>query len=292
MSNKSNNAGSHRGLQGITLCISTSLVLILLGLVIFFVLTGKNMSAYVRENIVVTMMMEQDMTSSEAQQLSKSLRDKPYVSSINYISKEEALKEGKQELGTDPSEFIGTNPYLPSIELHMKADYANNDSLNWITSELKKIPKVTEVNYQHDLVNSMNQTLAKIGLILFVLAMLLTFISFSLINNTVRLGIYSRRFAIHTMKLVGASWKFIRRPFVRRFVFLGVVAAIFADAILGLLVYFLYLSEPEILTVVTWMDMIFTFSIVVLFGIVITAICASISVNKFLKMKAGDLYKI
>lgn len=288
--NKKN--GGHRGLQMMTLCISTSLVLILLGLVVFFVLTGRNLSSYVKENIVVTMMLEQDMTDSEAQQLGHTLTAKPYVASFEYISKEQALKEGTEDLGVNPSEFIGANPYLPSLEIHMKADYANNDSLSWISKELKHYPKVTEVNYQRDLVNNMNATLAKIGVVLLALAALLTFVSFSLINNTVRLSIYARRFSIHTMKLVGASWGFIRRPFVRRAMFIGFLAALMANIILAVILYLIYISEPDILLVVTWADMVIVAFSVFFFGMVITAICSNISVNRFLKMKAGDLYKI
>lgn len=292
MARKQNKAGNHRGLQVVTLCISTSLVLILLGLVVFFVLTGRNLSTSFRENIVVTMMLEQDMTAAEAQQLSKTLREKPYAGRIDYISKEQALKEGTKDLGADPSEFIGGNPFLPQLEMHLNADYANNDSLEWVAKELKHYPKVTEVSYQQDLVDKMNKMLTKIGMVLLVLAVLLTFISFSLINNTVRLGIYARRFSIHTMKLVGASWGFIRRPFVSRAVIIGFIAALVANVTLLGIVYLLYLQEPEVVQVITWMDVIIVAVSVFLFGMVITGICASISVNRFLKMKAGDLYKI
>ena len=138
----------------------------------------------------------------------------------------------------------------------------------------------------------MNRNLAKIGIAMLVLAVLLTFVSFSLINNTVRLGIYARRFSIHTMKLVGASWGFIRRPFIRRAVVTGLLAAVLANLVLAGCVYALYCYEPEILTVVTWREMAVTGAAVVLLGILITALCAGISVNRFLKMKAGELYKI
>lgn len=292
MGKKHKKASNHRGSQAVTLCISTSLVLILLGLVIFFVLTGRNLSSYVRENIVVTLMLEQDMTNSEAQQLGRDLRANAYVAQVNYISKEEALREGTKDLGVDPSEFIGDNPYLPSMELHLKADYANNDSLRWITKALKKYPRVTEVNYRHALVESMNRTLARVGIVLLILAGLLTFISFSLINNTVRLGIYARRFSIHTMKLVGASWGFIRRPFIWRAVGVGLLAAFIALLVLAGCFYLLYLNEPDIFMVVTWLDLGLTAGAVLLFGVIITAICAYISVNRFLRMKASELYKI
>ncbi|MBR3123707.1 MAG: permease-like cell division protein FtsX [Prevotella sp.] len=280
------------GLQSVTLCISTAMVLILLGLVVLTGLVGTNLSSRVKENLVVTMMLDQDMTDTEAAQLQKKLRQRPYINQIKYVSKEAALKEGAKELGSDPSEFIGENPFLSSMELTLRADYANNDSLRWIAKELKAVPKVSEIVYQKDLVEAVNTNLAKISLVLLVLAVLLMIVSFSLINNTIRLGIYARRFSIHTMKLVGASWGFIRRPFVRRSMGLGVLAALIACAVLGGFVYALYRYEPEIEMVLGWQELAITAGAVLLFGLLITAVCAHISVNKFLRMKAGELYRI
>lgn len=282
----------HRGLQVITLCISTAMVLVLLGLVIFSVLVGRNLSSYVKENLVVQVTLEQDMTNPEGLQMCKRLKTRPYVKELTYITKEEALKEATHDLGTDPSEFAGVNPFQSSIEITTQADYANNDSLRWIAKELKAYPRVTDVSYQHDLIEQVNNSLAKISIGLLVVAVLLTFISFSLINNTVRLGIYARRFSIHTMKLVGASWGFIRRPFLQRAILVGVIAALLADAFLGGCLYAWSLHEPGLFLVLGWQELAITGGAVFLFGIVITAICAGISVNKFLRMKAGELYKI
>ena len=286
------NRSGRAGLQAVTLCISTVMVLILLGLVVLTGLVGRNLSSRVKENLVVTVMLAQDMTDTEAAQLQKKLRERPYMNQMKYVSKEDALKEGVKELGSDPSEFVGENPFLSSIELTLLADYANNDSLRWIEKELKAIPKVSEIAYQKDLVEAVNKNLAKISLVLLGLAVLLLIVSFSLINNTIRLGVYARRFSIHTMKLVGASWGFIRGPFVRKSVGLGVLAAVIACAVLAGFVYALYRYEPEILTVLTWKELAITGGAVLLFGVIITAICAHISVNKFLRMKAGELYKI
>ena len=279
-------------LQGITLCISTAMVLILLGLVVFSVLVGKNLSSYVKENLVVTMMLDQDMSDTEAQQFCQKLQARPFINSLQYVSKEQALKEGIKDLGADPSEFADGNPFLSSIELTMNAQYANNDSLRWIAKELKNHPKVNEITYQKDLVDAVNTTIAKISLVLLVLAVLLTIVSFSLINNTVRLGIYARRFSIHTMKLVGASWGFIRRPFMRQGLLVGIIAALLANVVLGGGVYALYTYEPNILNIITWRELTITGVAVLLFGIVITAFCSWVSVNKFLRMTAGELYKI
>lgn len=158
--------------------------------------------------------------------------------------------------------------------------------------ELEENQKVTDITYPQDLMDSVNNNLQRINMVLLVLAVLLTFVSFSLINNTVRLGMYARRFTIHTMKLVGASWGFIRGPFVRNAMGLGLLAAVVADGVLAGGVYALYMYEPDVLVVLTWEVLAITGGSVLLFGILITLFCSWLSVNRFLRMKAGDLYKI
>ena len=196
-------------------------------------------------------------------------------------------------MGADPSEFTeGLNPFSPSIEITLNSEYANNDSLRWIAKELKRYPKVTEISYQKDLVEAVNRNLAKIGLAMLTLAVLLTFVSFSLINNTVRLGIYARRFSIHTMKLVGASWSFIRRPFMKNMMGIGLIAAVLACGVLGGGLYWLTIFEPGVLNVVTWIDRTIVGASVVCFGLIITALCSFFSLNRYLRMSAGELYKI
>ena len=292
MAKKKKKTGNRHGLQAVTLCISTAMVLILLGMVVFSVLIARNLSNYVKQNIVVTMMLQDDMTSGEARQFCAKLKQRPYVCQLAYVSKEQALREGIKTLGADPREFADTNPFLSSVELTLNADYANSDSLRYISKELKSYPKVSEVKYEKDLVDQINANIAKISVVLLSIALLLTIVSFSLINNTVRLSIYARRFSIHTMKLVGASWGFIRGPFVRRYMALGLLAALIACCALGGAIYGLYMYEPGILEVLTWLELAITAGVVVFFGLFITAICSTISVNKFLRMKAGDLYKI
>ena len=254
-------AGNRRGVQLVTLCISTAMVLVLLGLVVFSVQTSRNLSQWVKENLTVTVMLSDDVSVNGAKMLCRDLYHRPYSRNIDYISKEQALKEQTEAMGSDPSEFLGVNPFPATLELQLKSDYANRDSL-------------------------------KLNLLLLGLAVLLTFVSFSLINNTVRLSVYSRRFLIHTMKLVGASWGFIRRPFMNQALLIGVIAAIMAIAVLGGLFYGLYYYEPNIVAVISWRELAITAGAVLLFGIIITAACSYISVNRFLRMSAGELYKI
>ena len=293
MRKKRNKARNRYGLQVVTLCISTTMVLVLLGMVVLSVFTTRNLTNYVKENLVVTVMLDQDMTNPEAQNLCTQLSTRPYIKNLSFISKEQALKEQTTAMGADPTEFTGgDNPFLSSIELTLQGDYANNDSLAWISKELKNHPKVSEISYQHDLVENVNNTLRKVSLVLLILAALLTFVSFSLINNTVRLGIYARRFSIHTMKLVGASWGFIRKPFINQAVGIGMIAASLAIVVLGGFIFGLYQYEAGVFTVITWDVMAIPTVAVYIGGILITAFCAYISVNKFLRMKAGELYKI
>lgn len=284
-------AVSRHGLQGVTLCISTALVLILLGMVALSVLTARNLSAYVKENLTVTLMLADDLSTQEGEALCKDVGKLPYISGLTFISKEKALEEQTIAMGSDPSEFLGVNPFVGSIELQLKADYANSDSLKWISKQLRANRNINEVSYPQDLMDSVNRNMRKVNMVLLALAALLTFVSFTLINNSIRLGIYSRRFSIRTMKLVGASWGFIRRPFIARAVGSGIVAAVIAMAVLGGCVAALYNYEPGVLVVITWRVMAVTAAVVMAFGVLITMFCSWLSVNKFLRMKAGDLYK-
>ena len=292
MKNRKKKPSNRRGMQLMTLCISITMVLVLLGLVVLSVLTSRNLSTWVKENLTVTVMLSDDASTNDAKRLCRNLYHRPYSKNIDYVSKDQALKEQTEAMGSDPSEFLGTNPFVATLELQLKADYANRDSLKWIVKELKKQTYVTDVAYQEDLMDRVNINLGRINILLLVLAALLTFVSFALINNTVRLSVYSRRFLIHTEKLVGASWGFIRRPFVSQAMSVGILAALLAVIVLGFCVYGLYRFEPHIMTVITWRELTITGVSVLLFGIIITAICSWISVNRFLRMTAGDLYKI
>lgn len=292
MGKRRKKTGSRHGLQVVTLCISTTMVLVLLGLLVFFVLSARNLSAYVRENLTVTVMLSDSVTDSQAVRMRGELAARHYTRGADYISKEQAQREQAAAMGADPSEFLGFNPFSATLELRLKADYANRDSLRWISAGLKKDPRVTDVAYQEDLMDAVNENLSKFSMVLLALALLLACVSFSLVNSTVRLSVYSRRFRIHTMKLVGASWGFIRRPFLRSAVGIGIVAAVLACCVLCGLAYLLYAYEPGIVAVVTWRELAATGVAVVVFGVVIMAFCSYVSVNKFLRMSAGELYKI
>lgn len=279
-------------MQFITSSISTTLVLLLLGLVVFFVLTAHNMSVYVRENISFSVLISDDMKEVDILKLQKKLNQEPFVKQSEYISKKQALKEQTEAMGTDPEEFLGYNPFTASLEIKLHSDYANSDSIAKIEKMIKKNSNIQDVLYRKELIDAVNENIRNISLVLLALAVVLTFISFALINNTIRLAIYSKRFLIHTMKLVGASWSFIREPFLRKNVWSGVLAGMLADAILMGTAYWAVTYEQELIQVITPEVMLIVCGSVLVFGIVITWLCAYISMNKYLRMKANTLYYI
>ena len=268
------------------------MVLVLLGTIVLFVLTARNLSNYVKENINVTILLNDDISQGEIESLQKSLEEQQYVKSLKYISKERALHEQCVDMGTDPSEFLGYNPFTASFEIKLKSEYANNQSLDKIAKQLKATKKVMDVIYQKELMNAVNNNIRKFSIILLIIAALFTYISFALINNTVRLTIFSRRFIINTMKLVGASWGFIRRPFLNQGLLLGILSAIIADAIIIGVVYWARSFEPEINTVIDMQVMTIVGISVLVFGLLITFLCTYFSLSKYLKMNSNELYHI
>ncbi len=277
-------------MQFITACISTTMVLILLGLMLFLVLSAHRLSVYVRENLNFTVLLNNDAPESAILALQKRLDSEAFVKASAYISKEEALKEEVETMGSDPVEFLGYNPFSPSIELKLHAAYANADSVAWIKERILADKLVTDVDYRQGLMDSVNRNISKLSIGLLAVAALLTLISFALINNTVRLTIYSKRFLIHTMKLVGAGWGFIRRPFLRRNFWVGLSSGVLADAVLVAAAYTLVSYEPALLAVITTDILLWVMLSTLLFGVLITCLCAYISINKYLRLSAGDLY--
>ena len=286
------NSVSYFDMQFVTSSISTTLVLLLLGLVVFFVLGAHNLSVYVKENINFSILISDDMKESDILKLQKKLDKEPFVKATEYISKKQALREQTEAMGTDPQEFLGYNPFTASIEVKLHSDYANSDSIAKIEKKIKKNTNIQEVLYQKDLIDAVNDNIRNISLMLLGLAVILTFISFALINNTIRLTIYSKRFLIHTMKLVGASWGFIRGPFLRRNVWSGILAGMLADAILMGTAYWAVTYEQELIQVITPEVMLIVCGSVLVFGVIITWLCAYLSINKYLRMRANTLYYI
>lgn len=277
-------------MQFITAGISTTMVLFLLGLVVFFVLTANNLSVYIRENIAFSAILDDGIKETSIIKLQESLNKKNYIKQTIYISKDQALKEQIEAMGTDPSEFLGHNPFNASIEIKLNAGYTHPDSIKWIEKELMANKNILEISYPQNLLDSVNRNLQKISAFLLGLAVLLSLISFSLINNTIRLTIYSKRFLIHTMKLVGASWGFIRRPFITRNLWIGILSGAVANAILTASAYTAVKYEPELLAIVSPESIMIVAVSVMIFGIIITTLCAYISINKYLRMKISELY--
>ncbi len=278
--------------QFITPAISTTLVLLLLGTIVFFVLTAHNLSNYVKENINISILISDELDEKEISKLSNSFGKTNYVKSIEYVSKEQALHDATADMGTDPSEFLGYNPFTASFEIKIKAEFATPEQIDKIVSNIKKHPSVVDVIYQRDLIKSVNRNLHRVSIVLLILASLFTYISFVLINNTVRLAIFSKRFIINTMKLVGAKWNFIRRPFLANGAMLGIISAVIADALL----YAGYTSalkyEQDLNLVVNQEVILIVGTSVFVFGLLITFICTFVSLQKYLKMSTNKLYYV
>lgn len=279
-------------MQFITASISTTMVLILLGLVVFFVLAAHNLSIYVRENINFSVIISDDMKEADILKLQQKFDAEPFVRATEYISKKQALEEQTEAMGTDPAEFLGYNPFPASIEIKLHSEYANADSIVNIEKSIKRNTNIQDILYQRELIDMVNDNIRNISLVLLGLALVLTFISFALINNTIRLTIYSKRFLIHTMKLVGASWSFIRRPFLVRNLWSGVLAGLMADIILMGGAVWLLRYEPDLAAIITPELMLIVMASVIGFGVLISVTCAYLSINKFLKMKVERLHHI
>jgi len=278
--------------QFVTACISTALVLLLLGTVTLVVLSANSLSQHVRENLELSLLLNDNTTTDDVERIVKYVKTKNYTKEVKYISKEQILAEQTSSMGLDPTEFLGYNPYTASIEVKLKADYANTDSIIPIKGKLMRFNQIREISYPSELMNNVNDNIRKISIILLALAVTLSFISFALINNTIRLTIYSQRFLLHTMKLVGASWGFIRRPFILRNLGIGITSGILANGMIAAGIYFLLRYEPQISYLFTIPTLSIVATSVMVFGILITIFCAYISINSFLRMKAGDLYYI
>lgn len=279
-------------LQMFTLCISTTMVLVLLGMVVLSVLTAHNLQKSLRENVEISVILSDTVSVEQGKTFGQVIQTRSYAREVIFISSDEALQIATEEMGVDPTEFTGTNPFSPELTVKMEADYAYADSLETIVASLKQERGVVDIAYTKDEIESMNRILEPVNIALLVLAGLLIFICYTLISNSIQLSIYSRRFLIHTMKLVGASWGFIRRPFLKQAIAIGVISAILTCILLGSIIYAIMPYMPHIEEIITWKELAFTAACVFVFGFVIMVLCTLLSVNKFLRMTAGELYKI
>ena len=276
--------------QDLTSVISTTMVLILLGLIVLFVLTARVMGDSVRENLTVTVDLKDGVSTDDAKQLQAQLNGEAYVADILYISSEEALKEHRESMGIDPTELLGANPFPISMEIKVRAAYACNDSLQWITRDLKLLPAVADVVYQKELVENLNRNLQRASLVMLFVAGLLILVSLSLIHNTVRLNVYSQRFIIHTMKLVGARWTFIRRPFMLRGFCIGLVSALLAVAILFSGIQWAAVHDSAIVEYVSMTNIGIMAACVLVCGLFMTLACTYLSVTHYLRLRESEMY--
>jgi len=270
--------------------ISISLVLFTLGVVGLLAMHAKRLSDFVKENISFSVLLKEDVNETDAAVLLKALNASPYVKSTTFISKDEAAVIMREQLGQDFVEFLGYNPLVASLEVRLKADYANSDSLVAIEKEIKTFNQVKEINYQKSLIDLVNENVRQISMTILAFSALLLFLALVLINNTIRLSVYARRFLINTMKLVGATYGFIRKPFLVRSIAHGLYAGIIADILLLALIWFGQEQVKQVLVITDIAMLSILFGSVLIVGVAISYISTFFAVQKFLRLKADDLY--
>jgi cell division transport system permease protein len=274
----------------LTLVVSISLVLFLLGVLGLVLINARGLSDYFRESLSFSVMLDEEAKEADIRMLQKDLDAKPYVKSTEYISKDAAAAKLKQDLGEDFVNFLGYNPLSPSIDVYLYAGYTSPDSVTKIEKYIHEYPFVKDVYYQESLLYLINENVRKISLFLLVISLFLFLIALTIINNTIRLSVYSKRFIIRTMQLVGATRAFIRKPFLVRSILHGLIAGLIA---LILLLGLIYLVEREFFTLLTFqsinMLLILAASIVAT-GIIITVISTFFSVNRYLGISEDKLY--
>ncbi|MCD4789471.1 MAG: permease-like cell division protein FtsX [Bacteroidales bacterium] len=274
----------------ITTVVSISLVLFMLGLLGLIIFHAKKLSDYVKENIGFSIIMKENVKEAGIIKLQKTLDATDYIKSTEYITKEQAAKEFTEELGEDFTSFLGYNPLLPTIEVRFKAAYANNDSLSVIKDKILADENVKEVFYHESLVNVVNKNVRKIGIIIFGFSALLLIIAIALINNTIRLSVYSKRFIIRSMQLVGATRQFISKPFILKGVLQGIIGSFIA---ILLLIGIVYVSQRELPELVNLQDIdlfLSLFGIVIFLGIIISWLSNYFAVRKYIRIKTDYLF--
>lgn len=276
----------------LTSIISISLVLFLLGLIFLMGLLGNKLSVYVKENISFSIILKDNQKEADIKKMQKTLDTMPFIKSTEYISKEQAAKELEEELGENPETFLGFNPLQASIEVKLHSEYANPDSLQLIEKKIKNYTTVSDLLYRKDMMQMVNDNMKRVSIILLGLAVMLMAISFVLISNTIRLLIYSKRFLIHTMKLVGATPGFIRKPFVRYNVVSGIFASILAILMLTGALYYLQNELSGFIQLLDIKTLICLYAGVLAMGIILSILATVVAVNKYLRMRVDKLYYI
>lgn len=275
-----------------TSIISITLVLFTLGFLGLIVLHANSLSKYIKENIGFEIVMNTNVKEADIVKLQKQLDTKEFVKSTEYITREEASKRLSEILGDDFIEFMSEddNPLLPSIDVRFNADWANNDSLEVIEASVLQNENVKEVYYQRSLVHMINQNLRKISLVMLAFSILLLIIAMALINNTIRLSVYSKRFVIRSMQLVGATESFIRKPFILKGILQGAISAFMAILMLLGIIETLRENIPELKLLSNNLTLIYFFVGIVIIGILMSGFSTSLAVSKYLRMKADNLY--
>lgn len=273
-----------------TSIISITLVLFLLGLIGILLLNARKISDYVKENIGVSVILNDNLKEIEVLRLQKSIDASYYAKSTNFISKDQAAKEFQEALGEDFTGFLGYNPLLASIEVKLHAEYSNPDSIQQIEKDLSSLPEVKEVYYQRNLISLVNENVRRISLYLLFFSVLLLTISIVLINNTVRLSVYSRRFLINTMQLIGANRSFIRKPFLISGIIQGIIGAAISIILLILLIQAMEGEFRGLVSISDYQFIAFLCIAIVVVAIFITYWAVFFAVNKFLRSKTNELY--
>lgn len=270
--------------------ISISLVLLLVGIASMLLVNAKGISDYFKENMQVSVMMKQSVGESDALKFKDELDKEPYIKGTVFVSREQGRREMEQMLGEDFLDVFETAPIPVSIDVTLQADYVSADSIEVVKARIDESPLVEEVVYQRSLIDALNANLSKISLVLSVFIALLLFISFVLINNTVRLNVFARRFTIHTMKLVGATRSFIRTPFLIQSAFQGVFAAFVAIMVLVGSLYFIRSEFEQLFEVFRLELLLAVMGIVLASGLIICLLSTWLVVNKLLSLDKDELY--
>lgn len=276
--------------SSVSVIISLSLVLFVVGLLSLVLINAQKLSNYVKENIGFSIMIKEDVKEIELIEFNKILDAEDFTKSTRFISKEQATKELEQDLGEDFVNFLGFNPIMASIDVKLNSSYANNDSLQIISSRLEKSDVVYEVFYQKNLIKKLNSNVGKISFFLICISLILFFIAFALINNTIRLSVYSKRFIIRTMRLVGAENSFIQKPFLISGVYQGLYSAIFAIFMLLGSIQLIQTETASILNINDLQNIGLVFIVLFCSGIIISGTSTFFAVRKFIYLNEGELY--